>query len=122
METNLASWSPQRRFDLVTCVHGLHYVGDKLGLVGRAAGWLETDGVFVATLDPANLRLADGRPAARVALASLRRAGIQFDRHRHVLTRRGAAQVELGLRYLGSDDRAGPNFSGQSAVNSHYAR
>jgi len=121
IEANLASWRPKRRFDLVTCVHGLHYVGDKLGLIARAAGWLESDGLFVATLDPANLRLADGRPASRVALAALRRAGFQYDRRRHVLIRRGAAKVEFGLRYLGGDDAAGPNFSGQPAVNSHYA-
>ena len=33
-------WKPVRRYDLITCVHGLHYVGDKVGLIERTAGWL----------------------------------------------------------------------------------
>jgi trans-aconitate methyltransferase len=32
----LADWRPAHRFDLITCVHGLHYVGDKLGALERA--------------------------------------------------------------------------------------
>ena len=35
----LATWQPARAFDLITCVHGLHYIGDKLALLARAAGW-----------------------------------------------------------------------------------
>ena len=30
-------WEPDAPVDLVTCVHGVHYVGDKLGLLTRAA-------------------------------------------------------------------------------------
>jgi ubiquinone/menaquinone biosynthesis C-methylase UbiE len=29
----VAVWEPERSFDLITCVHGLHYIGEKL------AGW-----------------------------------------------------------------------------------
>ena len=29
---SVTEWVPDRRFDLITCVHGLHYVGDKLGV------------------------------------------------------------------------------------------
>ena len=36
-EASLAAWRPERTFGLITCVHGLHYVGDKLGLISRAA-------------------------------------------------------------------------------------
>ena len=38
---SLRTWRPDRDFDLITCVHGLHYVGDKLGLIGPAASWLD---------------------------------------------------------------------------------
>ena len=37
----LTTWTPDRRFDLITVVHGLHYVGDKLGVLARAASWLD---------------------------------------------------------------------------------
>ena len=47
VEASLSAWRPDRSFDLITCVHGLHYVGDKLGLVARAASWLAEDGLFV---------------------------------------------------------------------------
>ncbi len=31
IEASLSSWSPEGAFDLITCIHGLHYIGDKLG-------------------------------------------------------------------------------------------
>ena len=65
VEASLSTWRPDRPFDLITCVHGLHYVGDKLGLIARAASWLAEDGLFVASLDLHNLKFADGRPAGR---------------------------------------------------------
>jgi hypothetical protein len=49
-----------RCFDLITCVHGLHYVCDKLGLIARAASWLVEDGRFVANLALDNLRFSGG--------------------------------------------------------------
>lgn len=48
---SVTSWMPARRFDLITCVHGLHYVGDKLAAVTRAASWLTDGGLLVADLD-----------------------------------------------------------------------
>jgi SAM-dependent methyltransferase len=51
VEASLTGWRPDRPFDLITCIHGLHYVGDKLGLVARTASWLAEDGLFVASLD-----------------------------------------------------------------------
>jgi len=63
VEASLTAWQPGRTFDLVTCVHGLHYIGDKLGLIARAASWLTSNGQFAANLDLNNLRLQDGRSA-----------------------------------------------------------
>jgi trans-aconitate methyltransferase len=37
--TSVHDWEPEGRFDLITCVLGLHYLGDKLKLIERAAGW-----------------------------------------------------------------------------------
>jgi ubiquinone/menaquinone biosynthesis C-methylase UbiE len=55
VESSLSTWRPDRSFDLITCVHGLHYVGDKLGLIARSASWLVKDGLFVANLDLDNI-------------------------------------------------------------------
>ena len=120
VEASLTAWQPDRAFDLITCVHGLHYVGDKLGLIARAASWLADDGLFVANLDLANLKLDDGRAAGRKVTSDLRRAGLEYDRRRRLVVCRGRRAVDLPFRYLGADDRAGPNYTGQPAVDSYY--
>ncbi|QDV36415.1 class I SAM-dependent methyltransferase [Tautonia plasticadhaerens] len=120
IEASLTTWRPERSFDLVTSVHGLHYVGNKLGLIARACSWLVEDGLLVANLDLTNLKLGDGRPGGRKIVAEMRRAGLQYDRKRRLVACRGMRMVDLPFRYLGADDRAGPNYTGQSAVDSWY--
>jgi SAM-dependent methyltransferase len=120
VEGSLTTWRPNRQFDLITCVHGLHYVGDKLGLIARAASWLAEDGLFVANLDLANLKLADGRAAGRKLSYDLRKGGLGYDGRRRLVVCRGRTAVNLPYRYLGATDRAGPNSTGQPAVDSYY--
>lgn len=117
IESSLTSWRPERSFDLITCVHGLHYVGDKLGLIARAASWLADEGAFVASLDLANVKL----PGGRAVIADLRRAGVEYDLRRRLIQCRGRKSLDLSFRYLGADDRAGPNYTGQPAVDSYYS-
>ena len=119
VEAPLSRWRPDRPFDLITCVHGLHYVGDKLGLAARAASWLNAGGLFAANLDLANLKVA-GDPSGRTLRADLRRAGLDYRPRKRRLVARGRLAADLPYRYLGADDQAGPNFTGQPAVNSHY--
>jgi hypothetical protein len=113
-------WTPHRSFDLITCVHGLHYVGDKLALLTRAASWLTNNGRLVADLDLANIRLPDGRPAGRRLTTCLRAAGLGYDPRRHRIATTGRLDVQLPYTYLGADDHAGANYTGQPAVNSYY--
>jgi SAM-dependent methyltransferase len=120
VEASLRTWSPARAFDLITCVHGLHYIGDKLGLIARAASWLTGDGRFVANLDLSNFRYADGQPAGRAVAGALRRAGLEYERKRRRVSCQGARAIKLPFRYLGADDRAGPNYTRQPAVDSYY--
>jgi SAM-dependent methyltransferase len=117
----VASWAPGRAFDLITCVHGMHYVGDKLAVLARAASWLTATGQLVADLDLASVRLADGRPAGRRLTTLLRAAGFHYDSRRRRISCTGRRDVRLPYRYLGADDRAGPNYTGQPAVHSYYA-
>jgi SAM-dependent methyltransferase len=120
IEASLSRWSPGRPFDLISCVHGLHYVGDKLGLIARAAGWLTQDGLFVANLDLKNLKFAAGVPAGRRVAAWLRSEGLEYDRRHRRLMCRGRKVLSVPFRYLGSNDGAGPNYTGQPAVDSYY--
>jgi SAM-dependent methyltransferase len=117
---SVTTWTPDARFDLITCVHGLHYVGDKLGVLARAASWLTEDGLLVASFDARGVRLRDGSPAGRPLTAALRREGFAYDPRRRLISLRGSRDVHLPYRYAGADDQAGPNYTGQPAVDSFY--
>ncbi len=119
VEASLSTWRPNRLFDLITCVHGLHYIGDKIGLITRAASWLVEDGHFVANLDMDNIQVSDGKRKQKL-VAQLRSASWEYDRRKRLIACRGSNVREFPFRYLGADDRAGPNYTGQPAVTSHY--
>ncbi|GID57724.1 class I SAM-dependent methyltransferase [Actinoplanes couchii] len=109
-------WEPGRSFDLITCVHGLHYVGDKLGVLARVLKWLTPTGTFVADLDLASVKV-DGD-----VRGALRAAGVKYDARRRRISCVGPRDLDLSYRYLGADDKAGPNYTGQPAVNSYYEK
>jgi len=117
-EASLTTWRPDRSFDLITCVHGLHYIGDKIG-IARSASWLAEDGVFVANLDLKNIHAYEDK-TRRKLVAQLRGSGLEYDRRKRRIVCRGRNWLALPFRYLGADDRAGPNYTGQPAVTSHY--
>lgn len=118
---SLHRWEPGRSFDLITCVHGLHYIGDKVDLIRRAVSWLAEDGLFIANLDIANLRLEGVPRPDRIFLREMRRQGLVYDTRKKLLSCAGKKEVHFPFRYAGADDQAGPNYTGQPAVNSHYA-
>lgn len=117
---SVTSWAPSRSYDLITCVHGLHYVGDQLGLLTRAASWLTPEGLLLAHFDPDSIRRPDGSAAGRATVSALRAAGFRYDTRHHRLGLRGPRSFTLPFRYVGADPAAGPNYTGQPAVGSHY--
>lgn len=119
-ERSVSSWQPDCLFDLVTCVHGLHYVGDKLRLIQNAVSWLKEHGVFLANLDPDNLRFANGANGGNKVIRDLRKIGFEYQSRKHLIVCKGRKDFTLNYRYLGADDGAGPNYTGQAVVNSHY--
>ena len=119
--TPATAWQPHRRFDLVTVVHGLHYIGDKLGVLEKAANWLTDDGLLIADFDADSIRRDDGEPFGRSLTTQLKKAGFAYDGRKRRISRTGPAHQRLPFRYLGADDRAGPDYTGQPAVHSYYA-
>ncbi|MEU5878261.1 class I SAM-dependent methyltransferase [Spirillospora sp. NPDC047279] len=113
---SLTTWTPDAPFDLITCVHGLHYIGDKLALLTRAASWLTETGTFAASFHAGGVK-APGRFGT-----VLREQGFEYDTRRRRVSLAGRRDVAFPYRYLGADDRSGPNYTGQPAVTSHYAR
>ena len=109
---------PAGRCDLISIVHGLHYVGDKLGTLERVTGWLKPDGRLVAQLDLDHV-LVHARKHRRRLLDRLRAAGVRWDPRRHRISIEGPPRAPLGLIFVGAR-RGGPNYTGQPAVRSDY--
>ena len=120
VEASVRHWRPDHPFDLITCIHGLHYVGDKIGLIALAASWLVEDGLFVANLDLNNLKIDGSRSKARHIAHAFRLAGLFHDSRHHLVRCQGRRTIKLPYSYLGADGNAGPNYTRQPAVNSHY--
>ena len=114
------NWEPPTEFDLITCVHGFHYFGDKLSALSRISHWLTPHGQLLGHLDLKSFRDECGRALGRVMIAWLRAEGWSYDR-RKVLRRFGPAPVPP-WEFLGADPNAGPNFTKQPAVDSYYRR
>lgn len=117
---SLHDWTTEESFDLITCVHGLHYVGDKLSLLARAARWLTPDGLFLAHLDLENLQTVSGTWSTAAKREFLRRRFFSYEARTHLVSCTGQREITFPCRYEGASDQAGPNFTGQPAVNSFY--
>lgn len=120
VQASLSAWEPSRQFDLVTCVHGLHYIGDKLDLIARAVSWLADDGLFAANLDLHNCKFVDGRLASRILASKFRGTGMRYQNRKKLITCEGRRDCRLPFHFVGADDEAGPNYTGQPAVDSYY--
>lgn len=120
LTTSLEDYRPTAAFDLITSVHGLHYLGDKLGLIAKAVSWLTPTGRFVGNLDAQNLQLR-GQRTSQSIFRYLRNAGLSYSTRTKLLECDGRRELSPPFDYLGADDAAGPNYTGQAAVDSHYA-
>ncbi|HVE56075.1 MAG TPA: methyltransferase domain-containing protein [Pyrinomonadaceae bacterium] len=120
LETSIEEYEPEQKFDLITCVHGLHYIGDKLSVIGKAAQFLEKDGIFLANLDLKNLKLLEEENSTKIFTEFFSAKGFIWNKRKHLLCLRGGKIFDSPFIYQGADDKAGPNYTGQPAVDSYY--
>ncbi len=113
-------YQPTERFDLITCVHGLHYLGDKLEAIRLAASWLVNDGQFVANLDSSNLCLSEAGKGQRKIVRFLRDKGFEYVPAKQFVEAYGHRQFGIPFTFRGADDSAGPNYTKQPVVDSYY--
>jgi hypothetical protein len=106
-------------YDLITCIHGLHYLGDKLQALEHLFAALDTYGLFAGNFAMESIR-AERPGITDYVKNKLKQAGIAYNSRRHRIECRGRKQVCFGLEFLGADDTAGPNYTGQEAVDSWY--
>lgn len=119
-EASLTNWFPDQAFDLITCVHGLHYIGNKLELIQNAVSWLTENGVFIANFDLTSLHFSSQPNAEKTVLKDLKMKGFEYQSKNRLLICRGRKTFELKYKYLGADDKAGANYTNQPAVNAYY--
>ncbi len=115
IESSVVECALEGPFELITCVHGLHYLGDKLGILAQYAALLSATGCLVGHLDLANIQGTERRKLQ----ALLRKHGWRYDSRRHLIEGTAKSQ-SLPLEYLGAQDYDAPNFTGQPGVNSYY--
>jgi SAM-dependent methyltransferase len=120
IESSVETLSFDGDFDLITCVHGLHYIGNKLAVIQKAAARLKTNGIFLANLDSANFKYADGTPAGKMIASEFRKSAIEYQSHRRLIICQGKKEINFRFEYLGADDKAGANYTKQPAVDSYY--
>ena len=115
----LSEWVAAERYHLITSVHGLHYIGDKLGLIRVALGAIADSGMFIANLDLTNIRI-NGDGGGQYLRRFFADNGIDYNIRQRIMRCEGPRDIAMPLTYLGADDQAGPNYTGQEAVDSYY--
>lgn len=116
---SLTDWQPNDQYDLITCVHGLHYIGDKLQLLTQILKAIAHDGLFVANLDWHNIKV-EGDPNHKQVKQLFGENTIEYNSRKKLLTCKGPRNIKAPFVYQGADDKAGPNYTGQPVVNSYY--
>lgn len=111
---SLLTWEPTEQYDLISCVHGIHYVGDKLLVLANVLAALQPAGIFVANIDLNNIQGIDVRQL-------FAHNSIDYHARRKLLTCKGPRHIDITWTYLGADDQTGPNYTGQEAVTSFYS-
>lgn len=118
---SVVDWAAEDKYDLITCVHGLHYVGDKLHVLQTACSALSEEGIFLANLDLNNIHIGDV-PAGQYIKNIFTKYNFEYNSRKRIITFKGPKKISFGLMYEGANDQVGPNYTGQEAVNSYYRR
>lgn len=120
MEMAVEAWSPTQSYDLITCIHGFHYLGDKLKVLSKAIGALKHNGLFVANIDLNNIKNQEGKSIEKELVDVLTQCGVSYNKRRKIITCKGATVIKFPYRFIGANDQAGPNYTGQPVVDSYY--
>ena len=84
-----------------------------------SCGALSDHGKFIANIDLSNIKIDDD-PTGKYVKDMLTRYGLLFDQRKKLFICEGVKVIKFGVSYQGASDQAGPNYTGQEAVNSYY--
>lgn len=117
---SLIDWTPEQQYDLITCSHGLHYIGNKIKVIEIAMASLSPYGLFIANLDINSICIT-GTESDKWLKHFFKTKAISYSSRTKLIKHAGTLVSEFGLTYFGADDAAGPNYTGQAAVTSYYS-
>ncbi|MCF6406749.1 class I SAM-dependent methyltransferase [Chitinophaga filiformis] len=117
---SLVDWEDQDQYDLITCVHGLHYVGDKLKVIVKGLKAINSQGILIANLDLNNIKI-EGDQKGNYLKKLFKENEIDYSARTRLIRCEGPRYIDFNLDYKGADDKAGPNYTGQAAVDSYYS-
>lgn len=119
-ELNVSKWTPERACDLITIAHGLHYIGDKIGLIIKIAEALKPKGLVIGNLDLNNIKIVGEKNTNKIIKDYFANNGISYNSRTKIITIQGIQKILTKFKYLGANDKAGPNYTGQDVVDSIY--
>jgi SAM-dependent methyltransferase len=114
---SLTNWLPKATYDLITCVHGLHYLGDKLKVIEINIKALNPEGLFIANLDLNNIVIQGEKSFLK---DYFKKNGINYNSRFKIFKKIGPGNIKFDLKYLGADDEYGTNYTGQDSITSYY--
>lgn len=117
---SLLDWIPTQKYDLITCVHGLHYVGDKLSVLEKVGKALKDNGKFIGNIDFESVQNTHHQSLKKEILSYLDTQELVYNTRRKILICEGYTALDFPYQYLGANAEAGKNYTGQEAVDSIY--
>jgi len=119
---DVAAFRLEQPADLITCVHGLHYLGDKLGFLQNTYAMLAPGGLFLGHLDTSNVRaFGSGLSLWRQAARHVGKTSVAPEFKSHVLRiARTEASLNFGLTFQGATVSEQPNYTGITVIDSWY--
>lgn len=121
-QQNLQEWQPTRKFNLITIVHGLHYIGDKLALIEKASQSLQPGGLCIGNLDLDNIKMEGSGNSKLEIKSQLKRQGVEYNARSKIVKIHQPISITKLYQYIGADDTTGPNYTGQPVVDSYYRK
>jgi 2-polyprenyl-3-methyl-5-hydroxy-6-metoxy-1,4-benzoquinol methylase len=116
---SIVDWDSTEQYDLITSVHGIHYIGDKLKVLSAILGRLSEEGLFIANLDLNNIHFING-DADKHLKNIFKQNNVQYNSRTRLITCKGPRHLEFNVTYKGANDEVGPNYTGQDSVCSVY--
>lgn len=117
---SLSHWSVDGQYDLVTCVHGFHYIGDKLKVLGETLKAIAPQGMLIANIDLKSIKV-EGDPNGQYLKKLFKENQLEYNVRQKIIRCKGPRDISINIAYKGADDNTGPNYTGQNAVDSHYS-